>query len=573
MSRILLELTVCLIVSLTAKVKCQTNNEQTQTIIKCLLAGSVLKMFQNVFGDSTWSKGLNKYLTARGYSNALPDHLYQGLQQAVDEDNASNRPNVATVMSSWETQSGFPYVTVSRNGNQLTFEQNRFMYANRNSSNVWWIPLNYVVGSNPNFVNTKPDFWLEGVRSTTIQSATAPKPFTANDWIVVNIQQSGYYRVNYDNNLWNLIIQQLNRDGDEYNKIHLFNRAQLIDDSFHLTRAEIINYDTVLGIMNYLEKETDYVPWTSANRVNTLLNRWLSGSSVYPAYQAFMMKNSEALFNRLGVYNINNEPRLDRYARTIAINIACQFQLSACLSQSLQALQTSLNTGTAIAPDLVSTIYCNGLRTATTANYILMESKLLQSTSQTERNTIITAMGCIQNPSLLTIYLGQAVKTENSLSNGDKSRILTSPVNNGEASLRALINFVRVNFEAINSINATTTVCSNIASRVSNQQLFDEFNSLTSFLRDNGMLTENQVTSYRNSASTILEWQATNLEHVINFFADDGPTVSSPPSTLPTTVAPTTPQPAAESTTDGVERMLFSTVVIIASFLVNFLLI
>lgn len=518
-------------------------------------------MFQNAFGDTTWTKGLTNYLNARRLNYGTPDYLYAGLQTAVDEDNptTTNRPNVATVMKSWETQSGFPYITVTRNGNQLTFEQNRFLYTNRTSPNLWWVPLNYVVGSNANFTVTKPDLWLEGVTEVSIQSATAPKAFTANDWIVVNIQQSSFYRVNYDNTLWNLIIEQLNSAENAYSQIHLFNRAQLVDDSFHLARGGLINYDIVFGVLNYLEKETDYIPWASTNRANTLLNRWLSGSTAYAHYQAFMRKNVEAIFNRLGTEVINNEPRVDRYARTVAINIACQSQSDACLTQSNRKLQSMLDSGVALSPDLVSSIYCNGIRTANTTTFLAMQNKFLQSTLQTERNTIIAALGCTQNAEILTHYLNLALVPGNPMSSNEKSRILSSPMNNGEASISTMISFVNDNAHAISSINLLTTMCGNIASRVSNQRLLTEFTSLLTLLSRSSLITENQVTTYTNSANTIIDWQTANLRYIEGFFSDDGSTANPTSTTI-------------EPTTLGAGNVVLSTVILAFSILAKYLL-
>lgn len=34
----------------------------------------------------------------------------------------------------------------------------------------------------------------------------------ANDWIIGNVQQYGYYRVNYDKNNWLKLVQQLKTD-------------------------------------------------------------------------------------------------------------------------------------------------------------------------------------------------------------------------------------------------------------------------------------------------------------------------------------------------------------------------
>lgn len=228
-----------------------------------LIAGSVLRMMQVALGVTTWTKGLKNYLLQRQYKSATSDDLYNGLQQAVNEDYAMNAPDVATIFRSWETQSGYPMITVSRDGDQITFTQERFYYTSQMSSNVWWVPINYVVASNPNFSEATPDLWMDGVKSVNLTSSSAPKTWTAKDWIVVNIQESSYYRVNYDNNLWKLLIQQLN--GNNHEQIHLLNRAQLVDDSLNLARAGKIDYDIPLSILGYLIKEKDYVPWASVD--------------------------------------------------------------------------------------------------------------------------------------------------------------------------------------------------------------------------------------------------------------------------------------------------------------------
>ncbi|KAK7498964.1 hypothetical protein BaRGS_00009773, partial [Batillaria attramentaria] len=52
-------------------------------------------------------------------------------------------------------------------------------------------------------------------------------------WILANIQQYGYYRVNYDPQNWNALIKQLIKD---HTVIPPVNRAQIIDDAWNLAR-------------------------------------------------------------------------------------------------------------------------------------------------------------------------------------------------------------------------------------------------------------------------------------------------------------------------------------------------
>lgn len=225
-------------------------------------AGSVLRMMQVAFGVETWTSGIKNYLVSNELKSANSDQLYVGLQTAIDE--TASQINVKEIMQTWETQSGYPVIHVSHaEDGSLNFEQKRFFYTNETSDNLWIVPINFVTAKDPKFNETSPDFWLPASKDKHNEKSSSSKEWGADDWVVVNVQESGYYRVNYDEKLWNLLIKQLN--SDKHDLIHVLNRAQLVDDSLNLARAGKINYEIPFGILKYLESETDYVPWASVS--------------------------------------------------------------------------------------------------------------------------------------------------------------------------------------------------------------------------------------------------------------------------------------------------------------------
>lgn len=473
-------------------------------------------MIQNAIGHETWRRGLHFFLQARqdNYTNSAL--LYAGVQEGVNEGIPVNTPDVHAIMSTWELQAGVPIITVSRSGNVLHLQQTRFFYSNQSSDNLWHVPINYVVASNPNFTETRADLWLTESQ-LEIRNDSAPKPWMPNDWIILNVQQSGYYRVNYDNELWNLIIGQLN--GPQYHLIHLLNRGQLIDDSFHIARSGRITPDIPLDIMNYLEWETDHIVWDSAERALFLYNRWLLGSPVYDEFQDYVVKNVAAMFDKLGVNVIDNEPRLDRYARQIAINLACLHGLTQCLTDAAQQLENMINLQETLHPDVVAQIYCNGIRRSGTMVVEAMQNILSSATRQIERNRIIAGLGCIEDSVILYEHLFMAIRP-GPLSSAERGNILSSPLNNGIDSLLVLVDFIRLNYGGINLIdpNLVATLCSNIAIRIPTEELFDEFTNLLSHLELNGAISTSTGNSLRLSAQGILSWQEQNLQHIVLFF-------------------------------------------------------
>lgn len=487
------------------------------------LAGSVLHTFQHAYGPSTWQKGIQYLIIERMYNFHNSAFVYSNLQRSVNEDHINGlTPDVATSMGSWEWQAGFPVITVSRNGNTLNITQERFMYDPRLSSkNLWWIPLNYVVGSNPNFNSTRPDFWMENVRSMTLQSTFAPKPWSQNDWIIFNIQLTGYYRVNYDTNLWQMLINQLNAQNSGFERIHYRNRGQLIDDADHLARASRLDFSVVLNIMNYLWQELDYVPWMAANRAFSFLNPRLSGSPIFPYFQAFIRHSVDKLFKHLGVQWRANEPRLDRFSRTIAMNLACRAQSRECLEQTNEELTANAFDNRRIEPEYRASIYCNGLRNGSALLFLSMQNRLLRTLNdQGERNNIIDGMACTQNSDLLQIHLNLVITPGVSLSTAERSRILTAPATNGENSLLAMMDFVETKFDLIIIEGPTLlpNMLNSISNNIASEGLYTRYMLLMAELLCRHAISSEVFTRHLNQARSHLEWQAANIAPIEEFF-------------------------------------------------------
>ena len=80
----------------------------------------------------------------------------------------------------------------------------------------WWVPITFAPAGG-NFNDTFPRAWLRK-NQERIQVSGLPASKTA---VVFNVQETGYYRVNYDKKNWQLIAQQLKRN---HLSIHVVNR-------------------------------------------------------------------------------------------------------------------------------------------------------------------------------------------------------------------------------------------------------------------------------------------------------------------------------------------------------------
>ncbi|RXG53626.1 Aminopeptidase N, partial [Armadillidium vulgare] len=81
-----------------------------------------------------------------------------------------------------------------------------------------------------------------------------------NKWFIINVQKTGFYRVNYDDSNWLRLKEQLLKN---FSLIHRLNREQIIDDAFNLARIGYVEYDLPLGISDYMKMEKDLTVWTT----------------------------------------------------------------------------------------------------------------------------------------------------------------------------------------------------------------------------------------------------------------------------------------------------------------------
>ncbi len=105
-------------------------------------------------------------------------------------------------------------------------------------------------------------------------------------WYLANIKQIGFFRVNYDEKNWQLLIEQLKND---HLKIDVVSRAQLLNDLFNLGRAELKKQTDFLEVISYLKKETEPMPFivlfSNLNYMADML------SSDYSTFESFKVKN------------------------------------------------------------------------------------------------------------------------------------------------------------------------------------------------------------------------------------------------------------------------------------------
>ena len=99
-------------------------------------------------------------------------------------------------MDTWVNQKGYPVLNAKRcyEMNIIELTQQRFLsYKPESSDNdtheyKWYIPINYVTESRPEFEYTTPSAWLEPNKILALKLSGTNK-----DWVIFNVQQTGSF--------------------------------------------------------------------------------------------------------------------------------------------------------------------------------------------------------------------------------------------------------------------------------------------------------------------------------------------------------------------------------------------
>ncbi|KAL4228896.1 hypothetical protein ACF0H5_011936 [Mactra antiquata] len=361
-------------------------------LISYAKGGSVIRMMNFFLGEDTFRKGLTRFLKTYTFKTATHLDLWKSLSEQAVIDNHKNS-DVMAVMNNWILEENFPVVMVTKKDDvTLELTQSAFLrnaeQRSMRSNITWKIPFVYTTNLDGNFDQTYEDIhWLEGKTMTVTD-----QNLKDSTWIIGNVQQYGFYRVNYDVALWEAILDQLMTN---HTVIHPINRAQIINDAWNLARAGMLDFKIALRTFDYLDSETDFVPWSAAIREIKNLKSSLLMSSVYGAFENFMRTRiKKAYLDSAGSTN-----HYKRIQYTLIANEACKYGLEDCIKDATETFEAWMaDSNLRINPDLKESIYCTGVKYGgyRAWHVVLQRYKISQSTS--EKRFLMNALTCTDKP-------------------------------------------------------------------------------------------------------------------------------------------------------------------------------
>lgn len=399
-------------------------------------------------GQDTFRLALQAFIKDNSVSSVIDTDLFRAFEDVIGDD----LPNVKLrdFFNSWTTQKGYPVVTATRDyeNRKIQLSQKRFTYNQQSlDDNLWIIPLTIAnVNGNSLYNNTNPEFWMPQSKSFDIEVENNEL------FYILNVKQTGYYRVNYDNENWNRIIQHLMKmsDDDEGQNIHLINRAQIIDDVYNLARAGQVGYNLAFKLSLYLAKETEYLPWAAVDANLKFLNIMLYDTIEYYRFRSHVYTQMKPLYEDLGFDHYSPDVVKAASLRNVVLNWICSVESSDdCKRKAKARLNDFLENTSPIPPNLKPIVYCHGLTVDNFDEVWKIFEKLID---QAERGLIIDALGCLNDFDKLYEMLektGSASKTYSGFRRAERNRLFESILKNKKYGVELAIKYLKENYSYI----------------------------------------------------------------------------------------------------------------------------
>ncbi|XP_029178026.1 aminopeptidase N-like isoform X4 [Nylanderia fulva] len=372
-----------------------SQDDSLSKIRESIRAPCILRMMQHAVTKEIFWKGIRSYANSNQFHR---QSFMTFLEEVVaDAKNVDIEISLQT-MKYWTLEEHCPLIKVVRNYN-ISWSHYNISIQNSDILKIDCVPVIYTIQSVPDFDSLMHRLFCKSKDILT---------FTHNErgWIIVNVQQIGYYRVNYDDENWRRISDYLYYD--DFTTIHVLNRAQIIDDAFHLMIADQLEASIFWSITSYLDREIDYIAWYPMFKALEYMFSTFPVDERTEKY-ADKINKTKTILNKLlakiKYEEIDDADELRICLRQEAARWACFLGDITCMKKAKNKLEQHLQDPIKhrLLPWWTAWTYCRGLM-ITTMNETTLELMYIRKVEATDIK-FSEYMACINYTDFIKMYL------------------------------------------------------------------------------------------------------------------------------------------------------------------------
>jgi aminopeptidase N len=347
--------------------------------------GSFLLMAYQYLGKDTFKAWMRQYFKTYQWKNAETPQLFEVLEQT------SQKAGIAKKFATWTDNAGFPLITVKKEGNKYSLSQTRFL-SQKPSTNetdagpIWWVPVTASYKGSSNVRN------IELNEKTLSNALDVP----SNGWLKLNVDQHGFYRVNYPSENWLALF-------DDIENLKVGDKFGIIDDVFALTFSGDLNMKLTLKLLPYLKDENTFIIWdavfTHLGRINGLIAK----EPIHASYQRMIIDLIKEKYDSLGWNKKEADTNDDIKLRTLILAVATGYELEDAVEKADELFWNAVESGSnTIEPDNRQTVYKTVVAHGGEAAYNEVLRRFLDnSTDFQEASRLMYALAWARDPALL----------------------------------------------------------------------------------------------------------------------------------------------------------------------------
>lgn len=275
--------------------------------------GRLMRMIQQYIGDDAFRAGLKEYFQTHAYANTVGNDLWDAFEK-------SSGKQIKQIMNTWISQPGFPVVTVTRDGDQLTLAQEQFFVGpHEPSDRVWPIPLGSTENSLPQLMTAK---------SITV---------TCTEPIQLNVGDGAHFITRYDDASLTALTQKV-ADGS----LDPIGRVQLLDEATLLARGGVMSTAELLPLLEAYKNETLESVWNIISVGLGELRKFVENDKdAEKKLRALSAQMASAEYNRLGWDEKPGETEEDTKLRSTVIALSLYGEVPEALAKAKEIYEST----------------------------------------------------------------------------------------------------------------------------------------------------------------------------------------------------------------------------------------
>ncbi|KAL3655741.1 AP-1 complex subunit mu-1-like [Castilleja foliolosa] len=386
--------------------------------ISYMKGASVIRMLQSYLGPECFQRALASYIKRYACSNAKTEDLWSVLQEESGEP-------VNKLMNSWTKQKGYPVVSVKIKDQNLEFEQSQFLLSGSHGEGQWIVPVTLCCSS----YESRKSFLLQTKSETLdVKEFLGASITSANPWIKVNVDQAGFFRVKYDEDLSARL-----RDAIARKCLSVSDKYGILDDYYSLAMACQQSLTSLLALMSAYREDLDYTILSHLITITFKVSRIVADAApeLLADMKLFCINLFQYSAERLGWDPKQGESHLDAMLRGELLTALASFGHQATLDEANRRFRIFLDdrNTSVLPPDLRRAVYVAVMQSVSTSNRFGYQSLLRiyrEADLSQEKTRILGSLASCRDPEItsefLNFLLSPEVRSQDAIIGLDVSR-------------------------------------------------------------------------------------------------------------------------------------------------------